>query len=281
MTFRRGIVSGFGEPIPLADLAWLREHGCALIRQDGRAHGRRLDPHRCVELAREVIDAGMACLFICHHLEQIEFLAELARGLPSDLLMAEWGNEPDLEGPVAEVYATTMHDAADVAAARGLPLYVGAISNFNKRGLNYLRALRPTLDQLPPETRVSIHRYANGETPVVPHKGFVNRFEEVQAFKAIIGTRRWALTEFGFTDSVRIVKGFWPWSKKQRRWTPQQVAQFVRDEFERWDAAGADFSCLYQLNDEFSGVDGENYGIRTVRYDGSPGEWKPVAETFR
>ena len=264
-----GICAGFGELIGAATLAALNARGVGLVRQDGRIGGWQiLTPDECTDLAQEVLDAGLQCLFVAHTFDQI-------RALP-DGVQVEWRNEPDIEGPVPVAYGAEIEIAAKIAGHRGLKLWVGGISNPHARGRAYLEALRPVIAGLPPSVGVTWHRYPVGtsNSPHTPHAGFKTRDDEVAYIRHLIGDRAWAISECGYHTAGRSV-GWWLW-KRTLRWTDADVALYTSHDLNFYRQHGAEFSVVYQLNDAVPDTRLSRYGIRRV--DGS---WKPVADALR
>lgn len=224
----------------------------------------------------ECADAGLDVLAIVTHHEQIETIR--AAGLWNGQAV-ELRNEPDLDTNQALTpveYASLIPAAVDACCRAGIDrLYVGAISNLNRRGLDYLRQLRPTFDHLPAWVRISIHRYPHGgasESWSVPHDGFQSRAAEVGAVGRIIGQRRFAVTETGYHCAPRT-SGWWIWRRTVRRTEAQQLQETLH-EVAVWSGAGADFVVLYQINSGPNLDDpGGSFGWR--RFDGT---WRPVAD---
>lgn len=221
----------------------------------------------------------------------------LIEDLPSGRRQVELNNEPDLgtSSPFVDpktgrrtpvpvtVYREWIREAVrlcDERRARGdeTQLWVGAVSNFSEPAFAYLRAIMPVV---PVDVGVSIHRYADPgtahERPRAPRPGFASRRQEVDAFKAIIGGRRWAVTEFGWSTAPQTYRTFW-WFRRRFRWTPEQVRDAIRQELDFWEEAGAVAAYLYQLA---SGPDPTKvedcYGILTDDRT----TWLPQAEAFR
>lgn len=198
-----------------------------------RVDVQRADAYTANAIVQQVKEAGLRPLAIIRDAQQM-------LELPDDIDF-ELRNEPDLEGPPPQVYRGLMLDIARLADGRRV--WVGAVSNFNERGFDYLRKL----GTIPPNLGVSIHNYGDGE--------FAPTEAKYAHFIGIIGERQFAITEFGYpTEDIPEL----------------QVARLVREEHLWWAAHGARFSIMYQLNDGPN--DGESYGLR--RMDGS---WKPTA----
>lgn len=179
----------------------------------------------------------------------------------------ELRNEPDLEGPSPDLYRHLLLGMQEVATAFRLELWGGAVSNLNDRGFRYLRAIA---DALPP--RVTVHRYPPDPwRPSAGHDGRT-RQQEVDTLRSIIGDREWGVSEFGY-HTARICRGWWIF-RTCHQLTDAQAAQSIRGEFAWWQAQGAAFATLYQLNDGPTATALDRYGIRTVE-----GDWKLQAET--
>jgi hypothetical protein len=257
----RGLVAGFGGPIA-HELPALRGIGVQLIRTDCQ----KLDAQTIRARVDEIYASGIAPFPIVSDWTQ---LALLPPGTHVELR-----NEPDIEGPSASDYGDLVATFARECDKRGLHGWAGSISNLNRRGLEYLAALRP--DRWPASLSVSVHRYPNGETPYVPHSGYRSREHEVETLRMIIGARRWGVSEFGYTTANRATS-FWDrLLRRRRQWTDAQVAEFVAFEWQFWQDMGAGGAVLYQLDDSLTNNQ-ERFGIRRI----TDGSWKPVATTFR
>jgi hypothetical protein len=144
-------------------------------------------------------------------------------------------------------------------------VYAGAVSNFTPGAIEWLRQ---ALQGVPPEIRASIHRYPDADQdPNRPKKGFPTLQAEMAAFKAAIGGRRWACTEFGF-HTAPYKTGWWIFSTTHRR-TDTEVMTFLKQWFARFKAAGAEFGIVYQLHDGIPDTWMNRYGMR-----GTDGRWK-------
>ncbi len=227
-----------------------------------------------VEMVSQARVAGLSCLVIIRDGAQLQAALEALGTDPA----VEWElrNEPDIEGPNPAAYCALMQDAADVANAKGVWLYVGVVSNPHDRGRKYMDALRSTLATLPPCVGVTWHRYPAGgysESFARPHDGYGAREDEVAKMGALAGHRPFGISEAGYHTALRTT-GWWLW-RRSRRWTDDGVASLFAQEVQFWDAAGADFLVWYQLNDGPTDARLDRYGLR--RIDGS---WKPAASVL-
>lgn len=213
---------------PLAGWGW----------QYARVDVQRVDTWTALRIIQQVKDAGLKPVAIVRDAGQM-------LQLPDDIDF-ELRNEPDLEGPTAQVYRGLMLDMARMAAGRRV--WVGAVSNFNQRGFDYLRALQP----FPDEVGISIHNYGDGQ--------FAPSHARYAYFIEIIGQKPFVITEFGYPTADM---------------SEETSAALIRDEFEWWAQHGARFTILYQLNDG-PNPDTESYGIRRV-----DGTWKPSATALQ
>lgn len=243
-----GLQCGFGAPLGpvLAELEALK---LAIIRLDLQD----VDDEATEALALEVFDAQLTPLCIIRRPEQMLVLPDLA--------LVEVGNEPDLEhfGWTPESYVATANACVDTAESTRHTLYVGAVSNLNRRGFDFLSEI--PWDTYPPEIRCSIHRYPETGSATKPHDHFADRDAEVARLREIVGHRRpLACSEVGYSEA---------------EWTAAEVACNMAYERQFWTNHGFDFVSGYQLNDGPEPDSPERYGFRTTA-----GTWKPVAYTF-
>lgn len=275
----RGLQAGNGTSIA-HELPGLLELGVQAVRLDSVDLGA----DEAASRVREALEVGMGALPIVHRVDQLEAFA------PGTWV--EWHNEPDLgrrdslprRDPIdPEVYRASIDQAWAVAEARGLRLFAGCPSNLHRhergRGLAWLEATRPAT--WPAGVCVSFHRYPTGDSVWTPHQGYQGRDEEMAALRALTGERPVICSEFGChtTDRRRSFErriGFPP-----RRWSDDDVAAFVADEWAFFEAHGVELAVLYQFIDGPTSTTSapdrlDTYGIR--RLDGT---LKPVAFTFR
>jgi hypothetical protein len=110
-----------------------------------------------------------------------------------------------------------------------------------------------------------------------PDRGFQHRSSGIRRLRELIGSRPWAVSEFGYHTSLRPhanwLLGLFG---GRQRWTDADVARMVRWEWAFWQSAGAEFATLHRLDDGPSDAALDRYGIR--RIDGS---LKPVAWTLQ
>ncbi len=194
--------------------------------------------------AREVLDAGLRPFVICTTVDQ-------ARRLPAGV-DAEWGNEPDIRGNgwTVERYVREGTEFLVVALERGLRPWVGAVSNLNDRGFNFLRQL--PWSQLPPSVGCSFHRYPESR-PDEGHDGRT-RDEEVAELKSIIDARPIAMSEMGYNSLT---------------FTRDQIVAAYAFEREFWTRHGCELAIAYQITDGRGTSVEDHYGFHTVE-----GEWK-------
>lgn len=247
-----GLQCGFGELLDPALLHELRTLGFTIIRLDLQ----KSNPSNTVILAQQVIDAGMQPLCIIAHPEQIA-------ALPHGALI-ELGNEPDLEheGWTVEEYIRVANQCVKAALANNRRLYLGAVSNLNTRGFNFLRKL-PWDQWTGDGICCSIHRYPETDgTPETPHTGWKSREDEVASLKAIVGNRPLACTEVGYHDGPG-------------GWSESDVALNMAWERTFFGDQGFEVCVGYQINDGTGTEPTSHYGFRRLDYS-----WKPVATFF-
>lgn len=259
----RGLnVSNGSEPIGRGLLRELRSLNVGGIRVDCQHRGRSA----ATRIVQEIVDEGFPALAIVAG--------------PSDLpdvesAHLEVGNEPDLQRETVPAYAARVMQVWRAASAY-TPVWAGAVSNLNQRGLSYLREL---VLFLPQDVGVTVHRYPHdtwyASGPTVPHAGFPSRESEVAQLRALLRGRPWGVSEFGYHTAARP-RGWGPFRLPSRRWTDAEVRHHVAWEWAFWARQGATFAALYQINDGPSDTAEHRYGIRTA----AGGTWKPVAGTF-
>jgi hypothetical protein len=282
-----GINAGFGDPIA-GEFPFFEQLGVAVVRQDLFAHGEeapieqlvaefsnrptralfmlaggtmqipdgsnRIEPHVLAARARRVVQAAQAVDLHSYALEV--------------------GNEPDI---AHDGYASRPQDFAEAirqvhAVVRPLgfegDIVTGGVSNLNRRGLEYLRAMLST-PTVPVDVVLGFHRYPeSGKGAETPHKGFSSRDDEFKALERLADGRRVACTEFGYHTAEDRVGLF-----GRRRRSESDFADSVRWDLDFFGQRGVLVAALYQLNDGTRDVAVERYGVR--RLDGT---LKQVAE---
>jgi hypothetical protein len=220
----------------------------------------RIDLQQCDQettalRAQEVINAGLQPLCIIRRSEQMIILPEGS--------LIELGNEPDLEHfnfPLDE-YLQVAAECVPIAYEHDLRLYLGAVSNLNRRGFAFLRAI--PWKSYSTQICCSIHRYPEGNNPDTPHWGFRSREDEVRMLRNIVGFKRpLACTEVGYHDG--------PGGS-----TEETVATNMMWERKFFSDEGFEICSAYNINDGTGTEPIDHYGFR--RLDGS---WKPVAYAF-
>jgi len=247
-----GLQVGFGDPLDPATLQELRQLGFTIIRLDLQKNSQA----QTAALAQEVLDAGLQPLCIIRRSEQIEVLPEGA--------LIELGNEPDLEheGWTVAEYIREAEACIALALQHKRRLYLGAVSNLNVRGINFLRQL-PWANWTGDGICCSIHRYPETDgTPETPHTGWQSRADEVNSLRAVVGPRPLACTEVGYDDSPS-------------GWTESEVALNMRWERDFFGQQGFEICVGYQINDGPGSEPIDHYGFRY-----RDGSWKPVAYFF-
>ncbi len=203
-------------------------------------------------LAQEVLAAGLTPLCIIRRPEQM-------KALPDGVLI-ELGNEPDLAhfGWTFETYREAADACVKIALQSGQKLYIGAISNLNTRGFDFLRQL-PWKDW-PASICCSIHRYPDGHSPLNAHAPSKTREQEIDILRSIVGNRPLACTEVGYHDD---------------EWTEAEVAEHMAWERNFFSQQGFEICSAYNINDGSGTSHEDHYGFR--RLDNT---FKPVAAAF-
>lgn len=225
------------------------------------------DPTRIGAAIADCRQADMWPLVIVRDVGELRDLGAVLTGCDVEL-----GNEPD--GNVDQhvdpyTYAEWARNAVPLCMEIGCQPWVGAISNLNTSGLNWLEMMLSQLGPVP-LLGISAHIY---EPP------------QWGRFLRLIGNRRWVITEFGYHTGKQPPR--WRWLPK---WWPGNCATYTdadvfrlakmrRDEIANW---GAEWAVYYQYPDGLTNGDQDRFGIR--RCDPTTGElttWKPVADLAR
>lgn len=250
-------------PTDPALLASLKAEGFDQVRIDiqdySLEHGRAR--------AQDVLDAGLQPLCIINDGEQM-------RGMPAGVLY-DFGNEPNLNKdgrwPTWRDYERACADAVTIArelnrATAGLPdrLYVGSISNLDRKALNYLRHL-PIREwaRAFEGLGVSPHRYpVSYSPPETPQRGSRSRDEEMQHLFEITGVVPTVIGEIGYNS---------------QEFNEEECAANMAWERQFFSAHGVEIVGGYQVNDGPDPTEVEHcYGWRR----GDTLEWKPVVRAF-
>lgn len=249
MAAAAGLQCGFGAPLGRMVLDDIRALGITIVRIDLQESSQE----DTVILAQEVLDAGLQPLCIIRRPEQIPILPEGA--------LIEVGNEPDLEhfGWTVAEYIAVGTACVVMALRHNRRIYLGAVSNLNARGFDFLKKLPWDL-WCGEQICCSVHRYPDGHAPQNPHQGFNDREHEVANLKLIVGDRPLAVTEVGYHNV---------------EWTEAEAADNMAWERQFFTAQGFEIVSAFQLNDGPGGDTESHYGFR--RMDGS---WKAVAYAF-
>jgi hypothetical protein len=256
----KGLQVGFGEPVGAAVMTDLYALGVRMARLDMQPVTDRV---LFEAITHEALVAGLRPLLIIRP-EQAAWLPD------APMFDLEVLNEPDIRQPpiLPETYAAQVN--AVYACSGHHRIWCGSLSNLIPKRLAWLARV---LALVPPDVCVTVHRYPRKTYgPDAPQEGFGTRDAEMAALRRVVGARPWGCSEFGY-HTASETSGHW-WWKRRRQWTDTQVAAFARVDWLRWNAAGAQFACWYQVND--GPVDPYCYGIRAF-----DGRWKPVSETFR
>ena len=254
----------FWEPVPAETLLAIKDLGFDGIRID---LGQLNDQTKIRELIDPVLEAGLWPLIIFSNTKQLVYIPD---GLNVELL-----NEPDLSGPGPRTYLQLLDQVSSIAVRRSQQLWAGVISNLNQRGFTYLEALQPA--NWPAYVNVSIHHYpVKPWDPRQPHNGYQSRYHEYLKLKSIIGNRPYGVSEFGYHTAPERLYKWLPkkWSCNKRSITDEQALDNLRYEWAYWTIHGAQFACLYQLNDGPTNTTLDRYGIRDIY-----GGWKPQSKS--
>lgn len=169
-------------------------------------------------------------------------------------------------------YAAWVREALPVLNAKGCEVYVGSINNFSKEAMDWLRAVLALLT--PAEraaVRLSAHRYLDPDQRVdKPKQGFSSLAAEERYWLATVQDRPWAVTEAGIVDATYRDWSSWKYFGKLRTRLAvdghaAQAARLFR--------LGAEFYCVYQMQDATGTAFDDRCGIKTV-----DGRWKATAD---
>jgi hypothetical protein len=192
----------------------------------------------------------------------------------------EWQNEPNgtIDRPYTPAgYAFSVELFLESAVRIGAFPWIGAISNTDIRGQQWLAEMLSWLPHGLPPYGITTHWYPHGRSQATPHPGFSNRFDELQSLWRIVKTRRWAVSEFGFHTALQRKRAWLPWwfPKNTYRWSDSDVARMAKREFDFLKMHGAEFACLYQITDGPTDTKEDRFGI--MRLDGTfkPSAWTP------
>ncbi|MGE5357624.1 MAG: hypothetical protein ACM3NQ_01310 [Bacteroidales bacterium] len=168
------------------------------------------------------------------------------------------GTEPDIAGFPPERIAAAINAQMSCSVAKKLRVWAGCISNPGPGPLNWLRRLAATLH---PSVGLTVHRYPGelGDPASKGRKPYRSRAEEMAAIKAVVGTRKWAMSEGGCPVAK---KGWWLW---RRECTEAQQGSYIRDNRTLLLSAGADYVVHWQIRGE-SGILRDNSTWRPGAY---------------
>ena len=255
---------GFGSPVPPASSTLQRSMGLgsraeiAPTADDVMAAAilQSLEDGALVLLAGgSLAGTTTAAALVAHALRVVRIAKSQKKAIALEV-----GNEPDLTSLKASDWAQTCRMVLSSVRAVGFtgPVYGGSVSNLNRRGLDYLSAMR--WETLPSDLDCAVHRYAPSNDPARSHS--VSRKAEFDEVKRIVGARASAVTEFGY----HTARAGWGWFKKQLTNT-QAAAALTRDlsEYQSWGAVSA---AVYQWSDGPGSTIADRWGLVDVA--GSP-----------
>lgn len=255
-----GLQTTFGSAIGVDLMKQVREQGFTIGRIDCDVPGTNtsLGDEGIKVLQQEALDANVQPVMTIRRPSALRVIAGTGA-------LAEFGNEPDLDGwPTPDSYWTSCKEFMRLCLELEVRGYVSAISNLNDRGFDFLKRIDwKTID---PRVCVSFHRYPEtGKGPTAPHDGFASREAEMNELRRIVGNRPLALTEFGYHQGAK------------NGYTTAQVEEYVVWEKKFADQQGVDFAIAFQIHDGLAGDTSQdsNYGFRN-----RDGSWKPRARIF-
>jgi hypothetical protein len=280
----RGVTAGFGDLLGSTQLGELKARGWEVIRQ--------CVPHETTaeyvaQEVQEIRDAGLAPVLLC----TADQVALLPDGIDAEILdspdTSAQGLEPNFRiDPV--VYATRVNAAVPALQAKHIRAWAGLINTDDPNALAWLQTVLLTLDSY---YGISVHRYPPGNATSITASKSGGRAKELAALKARIGTRPFAVLEWGYNQGAykttwqRILGIFG--SKAHSHLTDAQIAALARAEFDAWQTWGATLCVWYQLYDgpphcpqhpSYPATYIDGFGLRHCDGDG---RWKPVADIWR
>jgi hypothetical protein len=239
MAFLAGLQTHFGAPLGLDLLKQIKAFRFSMCRIDAQ----KTTPDDLRTILAEVQAAGMKPLVIAN---SYSTLVDLPPGTN-----VEWMNEPNLKGITPAQYLSSL-DSEAAGTFSTLKFWIPAVSNLNSDGLHYVAEVLRL--GAPSAAGISVHDYDdNGDG--------------LSQLKALIGTRQWGVSEFGY--NAHVTRLLW-WHAGL---TDAEAAEKIRQRLVKLSAAGAAFGCVYQLND--GATADSRYGIRRVN-----GTWKPQASAI-
>lgn len=262
----QGINAGFGEPLPDDRLAYFVSQGVTCVRT---WIGTPANAPIVIQQLQKF--ETLSPLYIVKGSTNAEVMAQLA--LVPDGSRVELGNEPNIGTEGVKMtpgqYAGLATFTRDYCLARGLVVYYGSVSNCNRDGQAWLKAV---LDAAPWIDRVSVHRYpyTPDQNPALSPYG--SRTQEMAALRSVLTTgrtlpRRVRVTEIGCKCGPKVYQTGW-WIFKQWHAVSQELQlYYLTQEYQYWRfgllSDAVDGVDAYQENSE----NANDYGFNAL--DGS------------
>lgn len=273
-----GITAGFGAPLDAPLLDNIRSLKWDIVRQDVQ----KANAATLVALHQNITAANLLPVLLCTA-DQLQYVpnGSIVEVLDS-VDPTTTGLEPSFRVDPT-TYAKALNASAGDVISKGLKAYA-CLTGVDPTALNWTKTVLQTLN---PVYRISVHRYPPTNAMDWLSSKLGGRAMELANLKAVIGQRAFAVGEFGYHQGP--VKSFFDYLLfRHHHWTDSQQYTNILGELGYWQQAGADFACVYQLNDgaprcpehpqypkDFRG----GYGIRLPKDNpnAEAGTWKESA----
>lgn len=261
--FHHGLNAGFGDPLPTDRLEAMKARGVTLVRTS--LH----QPMQRGAVTAQIAHSGLQPLYILTGgADEIAYIP--------DGSWVSLGNEPNL-GDLAlglpsqspRQYADFFAETRELCRARRLRTGVGVLSSIDPTSMNWLSEL---LVLWPDVDFIDQHRYPFKEDQDPDRSPYGTREQEMAAFYAVIGERRFLISECG--NRTAQWRDWWPPPFQHHVVTEQDRLALAIRERDFWQAQPhCDGIVWYQ---EAQGPDGtDHYGFRAANW-----EWLPVADVL-
>lgn len=200
-----------------------------------------------------ILDSGVKVIALVEALDGdiVASIGGIAQTNPPNLLAIELGNEIDLTGTQAKIFnqflSTQINTLRTIYGFRG-DIITGGISRVRPDTLSWLKT---SLDGLPTDILVGIHRYSIDNDATIPQTGYVNRDDESNAIVETCNGRSVAITEFGYpildgSTKADVVK----------------VTTSVKVDLNWWSKIGVKYALYYQWLNGPNNTPLERFGIQ-------------------
>jgi hypothetical protein len=234
---KRCMTAGFGGTLGPQLLAEIKARGYQMVRNgDFDADAARLR-----ELTEDIWNAGLTACISCTT-EQIALM-------PLGVHLEVWGSRSQIidgKEPNGHVLATEYAQALNaVAKDIGGRRAWACLTGLDADSLAWATAVCKELD---PAYGISVHRYPPGNAFRWDASIWGGRGTEIVNLRHAIGNRPWMVGEWGWDQGPR--KHWYDYLLfRHTHLTDAQIDVILETEWTYWEQAGAEFACLYQLND--------------------------------